>query len=203
MKEDKYNEMGPNDELTNLIANRLAARQEKLEKMKAWDNNEHKKPGKSWMNTRVVSFAVAASLVAVFVFFHLTRVSPTAVDELGIDAPSLNGFRNASSDMTEIQNLMEKPDYSAALVAAEKALKHSDMEINEMKDVVYGDDEEEMYEEEMERQVNAQLRWTYIYLLVKNGNKDIAIKQLKRYLKNKEYCDNEEDARRLLQELKK
>lgn len=203
MKEDNYNGMEPNDEISKLITERLGARQEKLDKMNAWEKEMQKKSGRSRVNMRVVSLAVAACLVSVFVFFQMTRVTSTAVDDLGIDAPSLIEFRSASPDITEISNLMQQPDYEKAMAVAEKALNHSDMEIKEMKDVVYGDDEEEEYEEAMERQMNAQLRWTYIYLLVKNGKKEAAIKQLKRYLKHKEYCDNEEEAEKLLQELKK
>lgn len=203
MKEDNYNEMEPNDEISKLITERLGARQEKLNKMDAWEKDTQKKSGMSRVYMRIVSFVVAACLVSIFVFFQIMRVTPTAVDNLGIDAPSLMEFRSASPDITEISRLMQQPDYKKALEVTEKALSHSDMEIKEMSDVVFGDDEEEVYEEEIERQMNAQLRWTYIYLLVKNGEKQTAIKQLKRYLKHRKYCENEIEAQKLLQELKK
>ena len=56
---------------------------------------------------------------------------------------------------------------------------------------------------EEEQLANSELRWTYIYLLVCTGDRREAIKQLKIYLKQKEFCEHEVEAKRLLKELKK
>lgn len=186
-----------NDELTERITARLAERQRKLERMQ-----EMERPARRVkFYGGAVALAVAACIAALVVFAPWKSVSP--VDELGI-SPDLTEFRSAAPDMAEIQTLLDRPDYVSALEKTEAALRHSDMEVREMSDVAnYWGDEETDYEEEMERVMNSELRWTYIYLLVKNDRNKDAIKELKIYIKNKEYCEHLEEAKQLLAKLKK
>lgn len=186
-----------NDELTQRIANRLGERQRKLQQMEQWEQ-QSRRPS---FRLSALAFVAAACVAALFVFAPWKTVSP--VDELGI-SPNMEEYRSASPELAELQRLMEKPDYKAALLYAEKALAKSDKEVRVMMEVfdVYEDEEME-YEEQLEREINSQLRWTYIYLLVKNDRNDVAIKQLKLYLKDKAYSEHRDEASALLKKLKK
>ena len=64
------------------------------------------------------------------------------------------------------------------------------------------DNEEMAYEEELEKSANSELRWTYIYLLVRLNHNDEARKQLNIYLKNRQFCGHSAEAMALLEELK-
>lgn len=188
------------DELTRLITERLGERQRKLQQMKQWEMPNRGKVVGLYAGTITL---VAAACVAALMVFAPWKAETTAVDEMGI-RPDMTEFRSASPDVAEVQALLEKPDYEAAMLRAEKALAKSDMEVYEMKDVAdVWENDEMLYEEQLELEMNAQLRWTYIYLLVKNGYDEKAVKQLKKYLKNKEYCAHRTEAQALLKELKK
>lgn len=185
------------DELTERITARLAERQRKLERMQ-----EMQRPARR-INFigGAIALVAAACIAALVVVAPWKNVSP--VDELGI-TPDLTEYRSAAPEIAEIQRLMEKPDYTAALVKAEKALLRSDKELKVMDGVGFElDDEELEYEEQLDRAMNSELRWTYIYLLVKAERNKDAIKELNIYIKNKEYCEHPVEAKQLLAKLKK
>lgn len=187
-----------NDELTRMIAKRLGERQRKLKRMQEMERPVHR--------FRLYGGAialVAAACVALLLVFAPWRTA-SVLDDLNIQTPSCEIYRSASPDLAEISRLMEEPDYDAALTATAKALQHSEMELKEFSDVLYEFGDEEMeYEEEQERLMNNELRWTYIYLLVNAERYKEAVKELKIYLKRDKYCEHEEEAKALLRELKK
>ena len=65
----------------------------------------------------------------------------------------------------------------------------------------WGDDDAVRYDQEMERAVNSELRWIYIYLLIKQGHKKDAKKQIKVYLKYPDFCEHEVEAKALLEKI--
>ena len=189
------------DELTNRIANRLGERQKKLEQMEKWERQE-KKPVR--LRPIFVTVAVAACIAALFFFSPFGGHEQSLVDELGIATPNMTEFRAANKDMTEIASLMENEDYEKALEKTEMALNRSDESLKMLEEVAaeWDDDEAVRYDQELEWAVNSELRWTYIYLLVKQGHKREARKELKRYLQYPEYCEHEAEAKALLNKLK-
>lgn len=190
------------DELTNRIANRLGERQKKLEQMAEWDKQEKKSVR---LRPVFMSLAVAACIAALFFFSPFGGSDQSLVDELGIGTPDMTEYRAANKDITEIANLMEKEDYEKALEKTESALNKSEESLKMLDEVAaeWGDDEGIRYDLDLEMSVNSELRWTYIYLLVKQGYKKEAKKEIKRYLKNKNYCEHEAEAKALLEKLKK
>lgn len=152
--------------------------------------------------TVIVAIVFVASVIAVAVFYKVPTGSILA-NKMTLDLFENEIVRSASTDITEIKDLMDKPDYQNALEKTAKALKHSDMEIKELDDVSYvWADEGMRYEEETELQMNSELRWTYVYLLLKCGNNKEAKKQLKLYLKHEEYAAHVDEAKVLLASLK-
>lgn len=187
-----------NDELTRMIAQRLGERQRKLKRMQ-----EMERPARRFHLYGGAIALAAAACVALLLVYAPWRTA-SVLDELSIQQPVMVSFRSASPDLAEISRLMEEPDYEAALAATRKALQHSELGLKEFRDVLYEFGDEEMeYEEEQERLMNNELRWTYIYLLVNAGHYKEAVKELKIYLKRDKYCEHEEEARALLRELKK
>ena len=193
--------MVPQDELTDRIASRLGARQQKLEQMEQWD----KAPAKRTI-TRLrplfVCLAVAACLAAV-VWVAPWQSSTNPLDELGIGTPEITVYRSASSDANAINALIDQGKYEEALNKVEAALAHSDDEVSlaeEFADAV-GDDEA-IYDTMLAYQENAQLRWMKIYLLVKlELNKD-AKRELKTYLRYREFAEHVDEAEELRKALK-
>lgn len=187
------------DGLTARIAYRLGERQQKLERMAAWER--HTASGK--MRPLFLTVAIAACVAALLLFSPFWRSGTSPIDELGIAAPTLTEYRAASPEMTEIAQLLEKENFDEALQKSEKALRKSDDMIKELYAVaeMWGDDEAVLYDLNLEQTANSELRWTYIYLLVKQGRNRDAKKELKRYLKTPEYCEHEADAKALLEKL--
>lgn len=150
----------------------------------------------------VVAVLFVVSVVTVAVFYKAPGKATLAdTMTLGLDDEII---RSASADITEIKDLLDRPDYAAALEKTSEALRHSDMELKELDDVSYvWADDGMKYEEEMELQMNSELRWTYIYLLLKTGNDKVAKKELKKYLGRPESAQHLEEAKQLLASLKK
>ncbi len=187
------------DPLTNRIADRLGERQQKLEQMAEWECSSKK----SKMRTLYYLSAIAACVVVVMLLWPASGLS--TIEELGIGVPTMTEYRAASPDITRIEELIDKEKYAEALVLTEKVLINSDKIIEELGSVPeMRDNEEEMlYENELERVKNSELRWTYIYLLVQLERDKEACKELKTYLKEPQYCEHEEAARKLLEKFKK
>lgn len=189
------------DELTNKIADRLGERQQKLERMAEWER-QNKKP--KHLRPIFMTLAIAACIAALFFFSPFGQDGQSCLDDLGIAPPSMTDFRAASPELTEISNLMEKEDYENALEKTEAALARSEESLKMYYETeeIWGDDEAIKYDKELEWEVNSELRWVYIYLLVKQGRNKDAKKEIKRYLKYPDYCEHEAEAKALLEKLK-
>lgn len=186
-----------------MIAERLGERQSKLERMAEMEHSQRRSSTR--IRSIVIPLAIAACIAAFFVWSPFSGSSVSPWDEMGLARPELTGYRSATKEITAINKLIEGGDYDHALTKAEDALRRSDGMVEMMADVValWGDDEGVRYDEQFERNFNSELRWTYIYLLLKTGKNKTARKELKRYLKDAEYCEHEGEARELLEKLKK
>jgi cytoskeletal protein RodZ len=191
------------DELTQRIADRLGERQKKLERMADWEAQERKSARFRHIPI-LTTLVVAACVGALFFFSPFVGTEQSLVDEMGIEIPTLTDYRAATPDMAEITELMEKEEYEKALEKTEDALNKSDEAIKMLAEATeaWGDDEAVMYDRELELAVNSELRWTYIYLLVKQGRGKDAKKEINNYLKRPEYCEHEAEAKDLLRRLK-
>ena len=189
------------DALTRRIADRLGERQQKLEQMQQWERQLATNNRKARLRPLYAVLAVAACIAAVVLVWPGKPTSP--LDELGIAAPELTAYRAASPEIERIEQFIKEENYEKALAQARKALKSSDLAIYELEGVpeLWDDPEEAQYEEQAERLRNAELRWTYIYLLVHTQNYSEARKQLRLYLKQAP-CEHEQEARELLKRIK-
>lgn len=200
MNEERYNKTEA-DALTQRIADRLGARQQKLDLMEQWQRSSKGTPR---LRRLYIGAAVAAGLAALTIVVPIWRQNATSpLDELGIERPQLTEYRSAESVAAEIDRLIDEENYELALRKTQKALKGSDLTLDELTYVpeLWDDQEEAQYEEAAERAHNSDLRWTYIYLLLKTGDEKTAKKELKKYLKHPEYCEHEQEARELLKKL--
>ena len=189
------------DVLSAIIIDRLGERQKKIDRMEEWKRKKSFRP--RILRTAYMVAAVAACIFAVWVFYPVQNKNMEMLENLGI-VYSQTEFRAASQDFAEISNMIESKKYDDALVKTRDLLSQSDLVIDEFDGVGFEwNDEELMYAMEEEQLANCELRWTYIYLLVCTGERREAIKQLKIYLKQKEFCEHEVEAKRLLKELKK
>lgn len=199
MNEEKFN---PNvaDADTMLIVARLGERKRKLERMAEM---EHRLARRTTVRlyTSIVS-AVAAVVLLTLVLVPLWRMQIPPLDKTGISQPTFSDYRSGNADIAEITKLMDRQDYKQALTVTKKALHTSDIALKDLygKDVEF-DDEELVYEEELERNTNSELRWAYIYLLVKLDDVKEARRQLHKYLKAKDYCQHQAEAKALLEEI--
>lgn len=197
MNEDVFTR-DPEDKLTERIVSRLGARQQKLEQMAAWEQTRHK----AKIRPIYIISAVAACIVVVLLISPLWKTSTSPLDELGIGAPTLTEYRAASPEMTEINRLIKEENYVAALTKTEHALKNSDEMLGDLISVAeMSDDEDIWYDVELEYVANSELRWTYIYLLVRTENYKKARKELKRYLRDKD-CEHRTEAEALMKKIK-
>lgn len=199
MNEEKFN---PNaaDADTMLIVARLGERKRKLERM---SEIEHRLARRTTarLYTSIVS-AVAAVILLTLVLVPLWRMQIPPLDKTGISQPTFSDYRSGNADIAEITKLMDRQDYKQALTVTEKALHTSDIALKDL----YGqdvelDDEELVYEKELEGNNNSELRWAYIYLLVKLDDVKEARRQLHKYLKAKDYCQHQAEAKALLEEI--
>jgi hypothetical protein len=187
------------DELDRRIIERLGERQAKLDRMAEMER------GAKRTNLRplAVALSVAACLAVVFLISPLWRSSLSPLDELGIAAPSMENYRAAQPELTEIMQLIEAQRYDEALAQAEKALGRSDVKLEELDYAsATSGDEAVAYEAAEELVYNSELRWTYIYLLVRAEKNKEARRQLKIYLKDSKDAEHEDEARALLEKIK-
>lgn len=186
----------PRDELTCRIARRLGERQDKLQCMQEWE-----RPARKFTLSRTMAVLSAAACVTVILMI-VPWQGKSPVDALGI-RPDLTGFRSALPQMAEMQRMIEASEYEEAFVLARQLLQQSDAEINEMEADTSVKDEVAEYEWHIMRTMNSELRWTYIYLLVKTGQNKEALLQLERYIGDVEYAHHGEEAAMLREALKK
>jgi hypothetical protein len=151
-----------------------------------------------------IALGIVICIVAVFISSPFEQSGQSCLDDLGIASPGMTDVRAASPELTEISNLMEKEDYENALEKTEAALERSEeaLKMYYETEESWGDEDAIKYDEEMEWVLNSELRWIYIYLLVKQGRKKDAKKELKRYLKYPDYWEHEVEAKALLEKLK-
>ena len=199
MNEEKFN---PNaaDADTMLIVERLGERKRKLERMSEMEHRLARRTT-ARLYTSIVS-AVAAVILLTLVLVPLWRMQIPPLDKTGISQPTFSDYRSGNADIAEITKLMDRQDYKQALTVTEKALHTSDIALKDL----YGqdvelDDEELVYEKELEGNNNSELRWAYIYLLVKLDDVKEARRQLHKYLKAKDYCQHQAEAKALLEEI--
>lgn len=199
MNEEKFN---PNaaDADTMLIVARLGERKRKLERMSEMEHRLARRTT-ARLYTCIVS-AVAAVILLTLVLVPLWRMQIPPLDKTGISQPTFSDYRSGNADIAEITKLMDRQDYKQALTVTEKALHTSDIALKDL----YGqdvelDDEELVYEKELEGNNNSELRWAYIYLLVKLDDVKEARRQLHKYLKAKDYCQHQAEAKALLEEI--
>lgn len=199
MNEEKFN---PNvsDGDTMLIVARLGERKRKLERMAEMEQRLARRTT-ARLYTSIVS-AMAAVVLLTLVLVPLWRMQISPLDKTGISQPKFSDYRSGNADIAEITKLMNRQDYKQALTVTKKALHTSDKALKDLygKDVEF-DDEELVYEEELERNTNSELRWAYIYLLVKLDDVKEARRQLHKYLKAKDYCQHQAEAKALLEEI--
>lgn len=199
MNEEKFN---PNvaDADTMLIVARLGERKRKLERMAEMEHRLARRTT-ARLYTSIVS-AMAAVVLLTLVLVPLWRMQISPLDKTGISQPTFSDYRSGNADIAEITKLMNQQDYKQALTVTKKALHTSDIALKDLygKDVEF-DDEELVYEEELERNTNSELRWAYIYLLVKLDDVKEARRQLHKYLKAKDYCQHQAEAKALLEEI--
>lgn len=199
MNEEKFN---PNvaDADTMLIVARLGERKRKLERLAEMEQRLARRTT-ARLYTSIVS-AMAAVVLLTLVLVPLWRMQISPLDKTGISQPKFSDYRSGNADIVEITKLMNRQDYKQALTVTKKALHTSDIALKDLygKDVEF-DDEELVYEEELERNTNSELRWAYIYLLVKLDDVKEARRQLHKYLKAKDYCQHQAEAKALLEEI--
>ena len=143
--------------------------------------------------------AIAACLALILVINPFS--GSNVMDELGIQKPSTLEFRAAVPELDEVDRLIDSGKYYEALDIAEAELKDSDTRLKELARLDIENDEELQYEYRSEKLLTAELRWAYIYLLVMAECDRTAIKELKRYLKEDEFCTHRKDAENLLRAL--
>lgn len=199
MNEEKFNHNAA-DADTMLIVARLGERKRKLERMAEMEHRMARRTT-TRLYTSIIS-AVAAVVLLIPVLVPLWRMQISPLDQTGISQPTFSDYRGGNADIAEITKLMNRQDYKQALTVTKKALHTSDIALKDL----YGqdvelDDEELVYEEELERNNNSELRWTYIYLLVKLDDVKEARRQLHKYLKAKDYCQHQAEAKALLKEI--
>lgn len=191
-------ENGSNKKLNGVderIVSRLGARNEKMERMEAWDRAARRRSRLAYLTVA----AVAACLALIVVVNPFS--SGNVMDELGIQRPSTLEFRAAVPELDEVDRLIDNGKYYEALDIAEAELKGSDMRLKELARLDIENDEELQYEYRCEKLLNSELRWAYIYLLVMAECDRTAVKELKRYLRDDEFCTHRKDAENLLRAL--
>lgn len=199
MNEEKFNHNVADGD-TMLIVARLGERKRKLERMAEMEQRLARRTT-ARLYTSIVS-AMAAVVLLTLVLVPLWRMQISPLDKTGISQPKFSDYRSGNADIAEITKLMNRQDYKQALTVTKKALHTSDIALKDLygKDVEF-DDEELVYEEELERNTNSELRWAYIYLLVKLDDVKEARRQLHKYLKAKDYCQHQAEAKALLEEI--
>lgn len=183
------------DEVERLIVDRLGSRQEKIYRIKEWEKGNRRS-----LRTLYAVISAAACLAIFFVTTDLFK-SGNIIDELGIAAPCMDAYRSAVPELVEIEQLVSSGKYYEALDATYAALRRSDKAVKELQKHPRIGDEEWEYEYQSEKMLNSELRWKYIYLLVLAECDRSAIKELKKYLRDTDFCQHKEEAESMLRAL--
>ncbi len=195
----------PQDELTQRIVSRLGERQQKLELMAQWEKSgsvdvtpasaqeKHKARIRS-----LYYITVVAACIAIVLWMVPWGGRQDLISELGIGTPELTAYRAANAETEQIDTLIKDEKYQDALNIVTTALKKSEAELEVLEDFVETQaDDESLYELDAEMQLNSELRWTRIYLLLKLDMKKEARKEVKDYLRYPDYCQHLDEAKAL------
>ncbi len=183
------------DNVERLIVDRLAKRQEKLDRIAQWESAAKHRVRALYA---AISAAACIAIVVVTGDFFGGGNGSDVLNELGIQAPAMEVFRSSAPDFKVVENCMADGDYQKALAVAETALKKSDKMVKALeKEALWGDEEWE-YEYMYERLLNSEMRWAYIYLLVLADYEKSAVRELKKYLNDVDYCLHKAEAESML-----
>lgn len=182
------------DDMTRLIVERLGERQRMVNRMRQLEQKPKLK--KIYLHSALL---VAACLTLALMVMPWQRTQ-NPLDTLNINIET-EGFRSASTEIDDIVNLMNEGRYEEAQTQIELSLQQSEDCLDMMGGCEF--DEEMEFMELEERQHNKELRWLYACILTRTEQYPAATKQLRKYLKGRDECPHEQEARELLQELKK
>lgn len=178
------------------IVERLGERDRKIEKM-----NGMERAARKARISLYTAMSVAASLLLVVALNPFASSGSDVIEELGIMQPAFGNYRASVEGVADVEEFIGAGEYYKALDLVEELLKDSERSIKQAEKEPLFDDEEWVYEYKSEKLFNAELRWTYIYLLVVIECERDAAKELKRYLKDTEFCLHKADAEKLLKAL--
>ena len=184
-----------NDDVEKRVIERLNERGRKLSMMKKWEEGSKRK------YVPLYSALALVASVALLLVISLGRENGNVLQELGIEAPCMEAYRSGVPQLENLDNLLNNGQYYEAVEAAEKALENSDMLIQQMESSRKEGDEEWEYQFVAEKTLNSEIRWTYIYALIMVESEKMSVKQLKKYLKDEEYCAHKEEAESMLKAL--
>ncbi len=179
------------DDVQKRIIDRLGSRQGKIERIALWERGKRHN-----LRTLYVALSAAACIALAVVstdVFHSGPGGASVIEQLGIEAPTMAPFRAAMPEVAEIERLMDDGEFYDALDIADAALKKSNKAVKGYEKMEALDEETE-YEYKYEKLLNSELRWTYIYLLVIADCERDALKELKKYLKDDEFCLHRDEA---------
>lgn len=185
-----------NDDIQQRIVERLGERERKLGKIVAWERASRK--GHISLYTAV---SVAASLLLVVLLNPFASGGGNVYEELGIMQPGFSSYRSSMDGVAEVERLIDDGECYEALDIIENLLKESERNIKNAEKTPMFDDEEWVYEYKSEKLFYSELRWTYIYLLIVLECENSAVKELKRYIADDEFCIHKAEAEKLLRAL--
>ena len=188
---------GCND-VDKLIVGRLGERQRKMERIGAMEKAaaRERRRIQSILYTAISIAACVALVVIVNPFANYNRM------DFAMTRPGFSTFRAALPELVQVEAFIDAGEYYKALDLVEVKLKESDKNIKYAEKEPMLDDEEWMYEYRSEKLLNGELRWTYIYLLLIVDSENTAVKELKRYMKDEEFCLHMEEAKDMLEALR-
>lgn len=190
------------DNLDLLIVERLGERDRKIKRIEKWNTYNS---GLKTTYAVISVLSVAACLAFVFLV-----ASPWTDNESGDNINDLdisldrNYFRSADSEMKEVMGSIDKKQYEIAIQQCKELLEQSDIILSQLEsnkpNVM---DEEQEYELEMQKAENEEIRWTYIFLLVKNNEATEALEHLDRYIEGSNRSAHMDEALALREKIKK
>lgn len=187
-----------NDRLMDCIIERLGERQYKMMKMAEMERSSRR----IFEYFGVGGLLVAACVACIVVFVPFRKV--VIHEPSNIVQPSLSAYRSGTQfNAEEIEALLEREEYEEAMIRMRSVLDESDKRVASVNNIAPADDEELMYEKERALVENSEIRWMYIYLLLKNDKQEQAIKELEIYIKNKKYALYIDEAKTMLRNLRK
>lgn len=190
-----------------MIVDRLGERQRKLDRMSAWEKaaSVGQKRNLRLLYAAISVAACIALVVVVNPFLNggvMSGGTSVINGTMEMKRPDFSTFRAALPELLQVEQLIDAGEYYKALDIVEAKLEASDKKVKKAEKEPLYDDEEWMYEYKAEKLLNAELRWTYIYLLVMVECDRTAVKELKKYLEDEEFCLHKKDADAMMRALK-